>query len=357
MTTPSNLIFPHTIDSTMLSAFRSCPQKYFRTYLQHWKPQQQSVHLVAGGAFAKGCEIARQAYYQGEVPIYDQKTDPETGLITTVDTGEVKSCEPENSEFSVAEGLRALIVHYGDFECPPDSAKSLERMCGALEYYFEVWPLGADGCPPVQFANGRYAVEFSFAEPLPFNHPITGQPVLYTGRADMIGEFAGGIYTVDEKTTTSLGARWGKQWEMRSQFTGYNWAAKKAGIDVSGTLIRGIAVLKTKYNDAQEITSRSDYEIDRWLNQVVRDLTNIQRMWEENYFDYNLDNACNEYGSCSLTSVCKSSDPEAWLPMYFTQKVWDPLLHKEVSMEDYNAKLRAAEAEALAINSGGVTQE
>ena len=52
-------MFPHTFDSTMLSAFTSCPQKMFRTYVEHWKPKSESVHLIAGGAFAKGIEVAR----------------------------------------------------------------------------------------------------------------------------------------------------------------------------------------------------------------------------------------------------------------------------------------------------------
>ena len=45
-------IFPHAVDSTMLATFRSCPQKFFRQYVEHWKPKAESVHLVAGGAFA-----------------------------------------------------------------------------------------------------------------------------------------------------------------------------------------------------------------------------------------------------------------------------------------------------------------
>ena len=31
-------MFPHAVDSTMLATFRSCPQKFFRQYVQHWKP-------------------------------------------------------------------------------------------------------------------------------------------------------------------------------------------------------------------------------------------------------------------------------------------------------------------------------
>lgn len=302
-------MFPNTIDSTILGTFRGCPQKAFRQYIQHWKPLAQSVHLIAGGAFASGIEAARRAFY-------------------------VDERSPEDAE---GAGLEALIHHYGDFECPADSAKSLERMCGALEFYFERYPLGADGAEPITLAGGKKGIEFSFAEPLDILHPVTGDPILYTGRSDMIAHRAGGVYIYDEKTTSSLGASWGKQWEMRSQFTGYAWAAKKQGIKTAGSIVRGVSILKTKYDTLEVPTYRTDYEIDRWHDQMIRDLKRMIAMWTEGYWDYNLEGACNDYGGCTFTKICKSSDPEAYLPMYFTKKVWDPLARQELSEAEFEA--------------------
>ena len=300
-------IFPHAVDSTMLATFRSCPQKFFRQYVEHWKPKAESVHLVAGGAFASGIEAARRAFYEQGVSAQD----------------------------SEAAGLQALIEHYGDFECPPDSAKSLERTCGALEFYFQNYPLGADGMEPVLMASGKRGIEFSFAEPLPFAHPVTGDPILYTGRADAIMHFANGIYVVDEKTASSLGASWSRQWEMRAQFTGYCWACRQAGIEPAGTIIRGVSILKTKYDTQQAITYRAPWEIDRWLQQTLRDLERMVSMWKDNWYDYALDHACAEYGGCSMLQICKSQDPESWLPMYFEQRVWDPLAREEMTLEQW----------------------
>ncbi|UOF77824.1 pD-(D/E)xk nuclease superfamily [Bacteriophage sp.] len=302
-------MFPHTIDSTMLGAFRSCPQKYFRTYVEHWKPKGESVHLIAGGAFAKGVEVAREVFY----------------------------VQGGTEDEAIGAGVTALMKAYGDFECPPDSAKSAERMSGALLYYFEAYPLGRDGAPPLKLPNGKLAIEFSFAEPLNINHPVTGDPILYTGRADAIVNFAGGVYCVDEKTTSSLGASWPRQWEMRSQFTGYQWAARRAGIPVQGTLVRGISILKTKYDTAHSLTYRSQYELDRWEKQVHKDVARAIAMWESGEWDYDLDHACAEYGGCSLTQICKSPDPETWLPVHFQKRVWDPLARRELTVEEWEA--------------------
>jgi hypothetical protein len=331
-------LFPPVMDSTMLESFRSCPQKFFRQYVQHWKPKAESVHLVAGGAFAKGIEVARKAYYEGQYQFAERHDEvhPETGMVDWKVRWTVQQNEPGDRESSEACGLAATIAVYGDFECPPESAKSLERTAGALEYYFSVYPLGADGMEPVRWADGHYAIEFSFAEPLDFPHPVSGDPILYTGRADLVANFAGGIYIDDEKTTTSLGASWGRQWEMRSQFTGYVWALKKAtGIQANGCIVRGISILKTKYDTQQVITNRSPYEVDRWYGQTHRDLAKMKQMWEEGYWDYNLGHSCAEYGGCGLVQVCKSDDPETWLPVYFEPKVWDPLARREISVEGW----------------------
>lgn len=309
--------FPVAIDSTTIAAFRSCPQRAFRQYFEHWKPAAESVHLVAGGAFAAGIETARRMFFEEERP----------------------------TEECVAAGLRALIERYGDFECPPDSAKSLERTAGALEFYFENYSLGKDGAHPILHGQGRRGIEFSFACPLPINHPVTGEPIIYTGRADMIAEAYNGIYVFDEKTTSSLGASWAKQWDLRSQFTGYCWAARESGLKPAGVCVRGISILKTKYDTAQILTHRSEYEIERWLDQTCRDITRMIECWKSGYWDYNLDHACTEYGGCAFMQVCKSANPLAWLDTYFIKRVWDPLAREEVSLEDWQRKMREWQGE------------
>lgn len=302
-------MFPHAVDSTMLAAFRSCPQKMLRTYVEHWKPQTESVHLVAGGAFAKGLEIARRAFYEQGLP-------------------------PEDC---IAKGLEALIRQYGDFECPADSAKSLERTAGALEFYFERYPLGEDGMEPITLSGGRRGIEFSFAEPLDVVHPVSGDPILYTGRSDLICEYQGGRYIEDDKTASSLGATWSRQWEMRGQFTGYIWAAGRVGIETQGAVIRGVSILKTKYDTQEAITYRSPWEIDRWYQQTIRDIQRMIACWCAGWWDYAMDGACAEYGGCSMLSVCKSPEPELWLPVRFEQRVWDPLARRELTVPEWEA--------------------
>lgn len=309
--------FPPVIDSTIMAAFRSCPQRAFRQYIQHWKPQNESVHLVAGGAFAAGLEAARTAYFVHGV------------------------------EWELAQGigLAALTKHYGDFQPPEGSAKTLERMLGALQFYYERYPFPADPAVPATLPGGKKGIEFSFAVPLPIRHPTTGDPLVYAGRADMVVEYCGALYLEDDKTASQLGASWSRQWDLRSQFSGYTWAAKQAGIDVQGTLVRGISILKTKYDTQEALTSRSNWELERWYGQLLRDIHRMLDCWEESYFDYSLDAACTEYGGCLFQSTCRSSSPDEILGMYFQQKVWDPIGRQEHTPASWEAFWRGGSLE------------
>lgn len=294
--------FPDVFDSTIMSAARACPHKFFLEHLWDWKPSSSNVHLHAGGSFAKGLEVAREAFYTQGLPSLDAQ----------------------------ALGLQALLTSYGDFECPDDSAKSASRMAGALEFYFDNYPLGEDGAEPIVLPSGRRGIEISFAEPLPIAHPETGDPLLYCGRLDMAVNYAGGLFGEDDKTTSSLGATWSKQWDLRAQFTGYTWGLwKAAGIKPQGMLIRGVSILKTKYDTQQAITYRPDYMIDEWFSNTCDLIEDMIRNWKRSYWRKDTDSSCVAYGGCPFRAPCMSNDPQAHLDTHYVRRHWNPLTREE----------------------------
>lgn len=298
--------FPTVLDSTIMAAFRSCPAKAKMEFIDHWKSREPSVHLHAGAAYAAGLEAARVAYFlHGDSP-----------------------------EDAVASGLQTLLEHYGDFQCPPDSAKSAERTAGALEFYFSSYPLETDKAIPMTLPSGKRGIEFSFAEPIDLIHPETGDPILYCGRMDMMVDYEGMKLGEDDKTTSQLGPTWSRQWDLRSQFTGYTWGAARAGIKLDGFLVRGVSILKSKYDTQQAITYRPEWQIKRWYEQLLRDGARMIQSWKEGYFDYNLDHACAEYGGCQFKSVCQMRQPEALLRQQFVRRRWDPVARTEILMEE-----------------------
>lgn len=319
--------FPSIFDSSMLAQFKSCPESFRKSYILHWRPKGLSVHLHAGGAFAKGLEVARKAFYTGEI----------IGFVKTPEFPQGKwhsmQSTPQDSETAIALGLQALLASYGDYQCPPDSAKSAERMAGAFEFYFDNYPLDHEDGYPIELPGGARAIEFGFAHPLPILHPVTGDPLLYVGRMDSVIQYAGGRYICDEKTTTQLGASWPRQWDLRSQFTGYAWGCREAGIEVEGAIVRGVSILKTKFDTAQSINYRPQWQIDRWHNELLDWIEDIKVNWTRRGahqpWRHNLDHSCAEYGGCQFREACMSQDEQPWLETAFEHRVWNPLLRTE----------------------------
>jgi hypothetical protein len=298
--------FPSLWDASLVTALRSCGRKAELEYFEHWKPIAANVHLHAGASFAQGLEASRRAWHLAYMPHITE-------------------------EEAIAIGIEALMEYYGDFTPPEGSSKTLERMAGALEFYFDRYPLSLDPAQPILLGDKR-AIEFSFAEPLPIRHPESGEPLIWCGRADQIVSYAGGVYISDEKTTTSLGPSWSRQWDLRSQFSGYCWAARRAGIRVDGVLVRGISILKTKYETAEAITYRPEWQVERWLAQTLEDIEDAIVQWKRGRFKYNLDHACSEYGGCPFRQVCLAQDPQPFLNVGFERRQWNPLLRTETKL-------------------------
>lgn len=334
-------MFPDCIDNTIREAAAICQMKANYSFMQEIAPEAKSVHLIAGGALAKGLEVARRAYFEGGLPAVE----------------------------AIKRGQEALLLEYGDFQPPAMSYKTPENMAKALQYYFRTWPLGQDGVDPVILpSTGARALECRFKVPIPnIVHPDHGGPVYYTGRPDMVAGLGGVQAIEDDKSASSLGEQWAKQWELDSSFTGYRWAMKEQyGVDTDAVLVRGVSILKPKYSEkpiteeeykaadsmtviskegkkktlyyrfeydmessfghAQTVVYRPQWMVDRWLRQLQRDLNRLIHAYLNNEWDYALHKgACNAYGGCPYHLLCESEHPEQWIPVHYVHRRWDPL--------------------------------
>ena len=299
--------FPIVIDNSWRSAFVECPRACYWGSVLHYKPRaEESVHLHAGKAWAHALEVTRELFYAQELAPH----------------------------LAQAAGLETLIQDYGDFQ-PPErgsgASKSLDRLIEAFAYYWRAFPLETDAAQPYRTPDGKPMVEFSFALPISddLRHPVTDEPIIYAGRADMIATYAGAVTIYDDKTTSALGSTWANQWNRRAQFTGYAWAAKAFGIPASQVLVRGIAILKTEIKHAEAITTRTPHHITEWHTQFVRDIKRATECWKTGYWDVNLSDACSSFGGCAFQQPCMSNNPEPWLKGQFVRKMWDPITRTE----------------------------
>jgi hypothetical protein len=321
--------FPKEIDNTIRSTFVVCPTQARYGYIEDLHPVGESVHLHFGGCYADGLEVARRAFHEEGV------------------------AAPE----AVERGALVAWEKYGDFEPPAKSPKTREAVREAVRYAFTVWPLAHDNYRP-------HVMEWRFRVPIPgLVHPDDGGDIYYVGRPDTYGDISEVMTVHDDKTATSLGNSWAKQWELDSQFTGYWWAGQQLGKLPRGganpVLIRGVSVLSAKYDEvadpegphvrltpkkqiekqfrldynrmgsfghSQALVYRPDWMIDRWLKQLVRDIGRMIHSYLNGEWDLALHkNACAAYGGCPYTILCGSQNPEQWVAMNFIKRKWDPM--------------------------------
>lgn len=294
---------PQIIDSSMLTAWRSCESKYAFAYIHNLRNTGRNIHLTAGAAFAAGLEAARRyAFREGTAHLDDL----------------------------LAAAFPSFNASWGDFEpLEEDHAKNFHNTFCALEYYLHHHHPLTDPIQPFIKADGTPAVEFTFAIPLPIMHP-SGDPFIFAGRFDMLGLYHDLPCIVDEKTTSALGESWAKQFELRGQFLGYCWACKQLGYNVNNVFARGIALLKRSYNHITVPKQYPNYLIDRWYSQTCLTLSNITSAYHlaelGHGFQFNLGDACSAYGGCPYLLLCTAKEPTTWFDQY-ERETWNPL-HK-----------------------------
>lgn len=291
--------FPEVLDSSILLT-ASCPIKFFYQYCLNLAPVSKSIHLHAGGAFAHAVETVRKEFYLNQKPL----------------------------DAALYNGWRALINYWGDYEDVPTegsgSYKDFINVSAALFDYFRNYNPETDYIQPFRKHDGAPAVEFTFSIPLPILHPDTGNPLIYAGRCDMIGEYQGTVCGVDEKTSYSFNSDWSKSFSMRGQFLGYTWAINQFGIPVNMFIVRGIAIQQKSIKHLEAILTYPNWQIERWYKEMLFKVTHLTKCWKEKDFPLNYGNECNAYGGCPMIDLCQSQNPQNWIETFEIRK-WNPL--------------------------------
>lgn len=303
-----NYEFPVAIDNTMRTAWDACQRKFLLSHIYNLRSSDPSMHLVFGGAYAKGLEVARKEYYGA---------------------GNTDAVDYLGKAFIAA--IKEWNLHLEDPLV--DEAKSLTNCLCAINFYFQEWPMGTDWLGPLGYDNGEPAIEFTFAIPLAIDH--NDHPILYTGRFDMFADYASEPAVYDDKTATQLGNQWVKGWALDSQMTGYIWAGQQSGFDTSVAIIRGVSILKQSFGQAQAIEHRTKFEVASWYNTLHHNLDGMLKAYAkgEDAFLPSYGQACKAYGGCPYVNLCKKENWKDWILPDFHVHVWDPLAINKVEQK------------------------
>lgn len=304
MPTPFN--FPPVLDASIITQFKACPRQMWFNHIRRVQRPVMSVHLVAGNAFAMAVERARRLWYEQD------ERDPLR--IRT-------------------EALRTLWQNYPE-GVPIETrhkAKSPVVLAEGLIRYLDHFDFVDDNIRPVVLPSGRAGIEFTFAVPLPIKNPQTGDPILYGGRLDMLAETVGTktIWASDDKTTGLYGPNWSNDWNMRYQFLGYMWGCAEYGVPVAGMLVRGLHLTLSEMRVINDTKLFPRFKVERWHEQMLRDVQDIVRAWETNVWGYDFSSACTSYGGCQFVAACDHPDHEqAIINERYVPNEWTPLREK-----------------------------
>ncbi|MGH7472320.1 MAG: PD-(D/E)XK nuclease family protein [Candidatus Methylomirabilales bacterium] len=307
MTDPTNrgeaAILPRHIDSTMITAFRACPRKFYNEFVLGHRPVEIGPDLHAGGCFATALEAFYRTYF----------TRPGTPT--------------HRLELGRIAAIKAFTAAWGLYEPPANHIKTQGNVWLALEQYLETYPPHTDHIQPYLNHDGEPMLEYTFAIPLEegFPHHPDGDAFLLCGRFDMLGTYHGRPCIKDEKTTKYAGATWADQWNLRNQFLTYVWACQQSGFPTLNTaVIRGVIIQKTNPRQVEAIKVYPPHLISRWYDQLRRDLHRLRRAWDDDHWDFNLGETCTNYGLCPFMTSCQALDPMLWLKDLPILR-WDPL--------------------------------
>lgn len=298
-------ILPAHIDSSMMTSFRACHQKFFNEYILGLRPSDTSIDLHAGACFSATLErYYREVFQNGQL-----------------------------NDIALARAYATFTDEWGDFTLSnPNHPKTPENMWAAVESYLSTYPARTDSCQPY-FTNGVPSYEYSFAIPLDMAgfpvHPVSGDPFIYSGRFDMFAKWNGLPAVRDEKTAQRLESNWSEKWDLRSQFLGYCWALQYSGIKCNTAIVRGVIITKKDIRQVEAIKTYPQFLIDRWFDQLRRDLIRLVECYRAGYWDYNLGDTCTAYSHCPFIPLCSSPTPENWYSSY-SERRWNPLSRNPV---------------------------
>src|SRR6516225_1674525 len=243
------------IDSTMMNCFRACPQKFWNEYVLGLRPAEQSIDLHAGAVFSATLErFYKEVFLHGA-----------------------------NSPTALGRAYQTFTTEWGDFIIRKEKhPKTPENMWAAVEDYVRTYPPQTDSVQPYYLGDAP-SFEFSFAIPLELpgfpRHPVSGDPFIYVGRFDLLGKKDGRPAIRDEKTAQRLEANWAEKWDLRSQFLGYCWALQHNGIPCNTVVVRGVIITLTSIRQVEAVKIYPQTLIDRWAEQLRRDLIRLTAAW------------------------------------------------------------------------------
>lgn len=291
--------FQFAWDSTSLTAFQTCPRKYYYSIVEGWQRGEKSVHLLFGGWYASALEN-----YHKMIALGHTKDHSLFSIVkdTLIDTWDMEADLPWES------------LH---------NTKTRENLIRSIVWYIEEF--ADDSMPTVILSTGEAAVEYSFSLPL-------HDDLLYCGHIDRLVEYSAGKYVQDQKTTgTTVTQKFFNDFTPDNQMSGYSWAGHIIfDIPISGVVIDAaqIAVGFTRFS--RGFVQRPKQLLEDWHGNTIKTIAHAKEAHEAQDYPMNF-TACGNYGGCPYREVCRRIPEHRNRTLeadYVRKPRWDPLVRR-----------------------------
>lgn len=292
-------------DSVSLGAAKTCWRKYKLSIIDGWQATGEAVHLKFGILLHSALETLDHARLSGQ---YNDDT-----LISVL-----RRAMSDAGRRDDETGM-----WLGPWESTHEK-KNLESLVRTIIWYFDHYR--DDAYKVAQLGDGKAAVELSFRFRLPFD--AYGEPAIYAGHLDSIGEFAGTGYFLDRKSTGySLSQSYFEPWNTNSQMTGYTMASKLVWHQpVAGGILDAMQIGTTFTRFGRHLVHRNDEQIDEWITGLNFTIQQSMQFHDADFWPMN-ETACGNYGGCEFLGICGKPPTvrQRFLESGFTKRYWDPL--------------------------------
>lgn len=307
-------------DNTMLSAYKTCPRKYYFRHVRNWRPAGTSIDLIFGLAWHEAMDMvwlhAQSAHsdsellalaYQAFLDEWLEQNGPDPDTLEPSPPGKLATKNPGIA----AEMLHHYIAQRRSF------LQSIELLGAETPFMVPLWDtIGVEGAPQ------------------------------YIGRLDKEFRHEGRVYIGEHKTTgwyskaTLFRQEYLDQWSPNSQVDGYLHAGHmRYGKAMKDVWVDAALCHKTIHTGFKFIpVSRAIEQLDAWLSETRNWIRRIEEQdadfdeleaqrssfmpgWEKNT------EACSMYTGCPYRDICKfvaNPSREQDPPAGYIEEKWEP---------------------------------
>ncbi len=296
-------------DSVSRGAFKTCKKYYEYTIINGYTTKSENIHFTFGIGFHGGLEL------------YDRKRA--IGLT---------------HHQSLIHAIRYIIEYTWDYSrkrpwLSDFPTKNRETLIRSIIWYliqFEDDPLET-----LILKDGKPAVELSF------NYDsglisCTDEFYLLTGHLDRVVTWNSKPWVIDRKTTrqtlTKNTEEFFQKFSPDDQMSGYYFSGNIIFEQQIGGIIIDAAQTGATFTRFQRgFTNRNKSQLNEWYLDFSYMVKEAEFYAKENHYPMN-DKACNSYGGCPFRLVCSESPEmrQELLDKFYTRRIWDPLLSREV---------------------------